>query len=79
MCSTQEMQKVVRKGLEKACLWQRKTQIEKLSMAICGFLESRTANTMETASKLSLETRRTDMKYQWLSRFIGNQRVGQTT
>lgn len=50
MGSTKEMQKVVRKGLEKACPWQRKTQIEKLSMAICGFLETRTANTMETAS-----------------------------
>jgi len=75
MGSIREMEKVVREGLERACPWQRKTQKEKLSMAICGFLESRTANTMETASMLPLRTRRTDMKYQWLSRLLANHRV----
>ena len=44
------MEKVVREGLAKACPWQRKTQREKLSLAISGFLDTRTANTMETAS-----------------------------
>jgi hypothetical protein len=62
----------VSEGLKGALPWQRKTQRDKLSLAIAAALEARTGDTAEIAALLPLETERTDMRYQWLSRLVGN-------
>ena len=75
MSSILHMAEAVKEGLEQACPWQRKTQRDNLSIAIAGFMESLTANTMATAAILPIEAERVDMKYQWLSRVLGNHRI----
>jgi hypothetical protein len=39
---------------------------------IAAALEARTGNMEEIAALLPLETQRTDMRYQWLSRLVAN-------
>ena len=75
MGSILHMSQAINEGLKLACPWQRKTQRDKLSIAIAGFMDSLTANTMATASILPLNSSRTDMKYQWLSRLLANRLI----
>jgi Transposase DDE domain len=61
--------------LKKRLPEQRKTQREKLALLVATMLEARTANLVEVATVLPLETERTDMRYQSISRFLSNELV----
>ena len=51
---------------------QRKTQREKLALLVSTMLDVRSANLMDLAAGLPLEADRTDMRYQWIVRLLGN-------
>ena len=51
---------------------QRKTQREKLALLIGTMLDVRSANLMDLAAGLPLQADRTDMRYQWITRLLGN-------
>src|SRR3954465_9743334 len=54
---------------------QRKTQRGKLALLVATMLDVRSANLMDLAAGLPLEADRTDMRYQWITRLLGNPRV----
>ena len=54
---------------------QRKTQRGKLALVVATMLDVRSANLMDLAAGLPLEADRTDMRYQWITRLLGNPRV----
>jgi hypothetical protein len=51
---------------------QRKTQRGKLALLVATMLDVRSANLMDLAAGLPLEADRTDMRYQWIVRLLGN-------
>ena len=51
---------------------QRKTQRTKLALLVSTMLDVRSANLMDLAAGLPLEADRTDMRYQWIVRLLGN-------
>jgi DDE family transposase len=51
---------------------QRKTQRGKLALLVATMLDVRSANLMDLAAGLPLEADRTDMRYQWITRFLSN-------
>ncbi len=51
---------------------QRKTQGGKLALLVATMLDVRSANLMDLAAGLPLETDRTDMRSQWIVRLLGN-------
>src|SRR5687768_12608700 len=51
---------------------QRKTQREKLALLVATMLDVRSANLMDLAAGLPLGADRTDMRYQWITRLLGN-------
>ena len=51
---------------------QRKTQRGKLALLVATMLDVRSANLMDLAAGLPLEVDRTDMRYQWITRLLGN-------
>jgi hypothetical protein len=51
---------------------QRKTQRGKLALLVATMLDVRSANPMDVAAGLPLEADRTDMRYQWITRLLGN-------
>src|SRR3954454_13747691 len=51
---------------------QRKTQRTKLALLVSTMLEVRSANLMDLAAGLPREADRTDMRYQWIIRLLGN-------
>lgn len=65
----------IKAELEKHLPGQRKTQRDKLALLVATMLDVRSANLMELAAALPLETDRTDMRYQWITRFLANSLV----
>ena len=53
----------------------RKTQREKLALLVATMLDARSANLMALAASLPRPAERADMRYQWIARFIDNDRV----
>ena len=51
---------------------QRKTQRTKLALLVSTMLEVRSANLMDLAAGLPRDADRTDMRYQWIIRLLGN-------
>ena len=51
---------------------QRKTQRENLALLTATMLDVRSANLMDLAAALPRDADRTDMRYQWISRVLGN-------
>ena len=51
---------------------QRKTQRTKLALLVSTMLDVRSANLMDLAAALPREADRTDMRYQWITRLLGN-------
>src|SRR6186997_3212833 len=51
---------------------QRKTQRTKLALLVSTMLAVRSANLMDLAAALPREADRTDMRYQWITRLLGN-------
>src|SRR4029450_2125650 len=60
----------IKAELEQLLPEQRKTQRGKLSLLVATMLDARSANLMDLA--LPLEADRTDMRYQWIARFLAN-------
>lgn len=54
---------------------QRKTQRDKLALLAATMLEVRSANLMALAAALPRSAARADMRYQWIARFLANERV----
>jgi len=55
--------------------WQRKTQRDNLALLTATMLDVRSANLMDLAAALPREADRTDMRYQWISRVLGNKLI----
>ena len=51
---------------------QRKTQRDNLALLTATMLDVRSANLMDLAAALPREADRTDMRYQWIARVLGN-------
>ena len=51
---------------------QRKTQRGKLALLVATMLSERSANLMDLAAALPRPAERVDMRYQWISRLLGN-------
>ncbi len=51
---------------------QRKTQRTNLALLVATMLDVRSANLMDLAAALPREADRTDMRYQWIARVLGN-------
>src|SRR5687767_5761230 len=62
----------IKAELEQLLPEQRKTQRGKLSLLVATMLDARSANLMDLAAALPLEADRTDMRYQWIARFLAN-------
>jgi hypothetical protein len=54
---------------------QRKTQRDKLALLVATMLHVRSANLVELAAGLPRDSDRLDMGYQWIARFLDNDRV----
>jgi len=73
--SIQHLAEAIKEDLREVLPNQRKTQRDKLSLLIATMLHVRNANTMDLAAFLPIETERIDMRYQWISGFLGNELV----
>jgi len=62
----------VERGLKELQPNLRKTVVKKLSLAVGVMLEGQTANTVDLANLLPLDTARQDMREQWLRRLLKN-------
>jgi hypothetical protein len=62
----------IKAELEQLLPGQRKTPRGKLSRLVATMLEARSANLMALAAALPLKADRTDMRYQWIARFLAN-------
>ena len=51
---------------------QRKTQREGLALLVATMLDARSANLMDLAAALPRDAERADMRYQWITRVLGN-------
>ena len=58
---------------------QRKTQRDNLALLTATMLDVRSANLMDLAAALPREADRTDMRYQWISRVLGNKLIDPDT
>ena len=54
---------------------QNKKQREGLAQLIATMLDVRSANLMDLSASLPREAERIDMRYQWISRLLGNERI----
>lgn len=75
MCTINHLAEEVSGGLRSVLPDLNKSPLGKLSLCVAGVLEVQTCNTMDIAAVLPLETDRIDMRYQWLSRFLGTHTV----
>lgn len=72
MGTVKKLAKEVERGLSGALPRVRKTVVKKLALAVGAMLEGQTANTVELANLLPLDTARQDMREQWLRRLLKN-------
>ena len=54
---------------------QHKKQREGLALLVATMLDVRSANLMDLAASLPRAAERLDMRYQWISRFLGNELI----
>ena len=78
MSSVKKLAEAVEKGLLEALPTLRKTLVRKLPLAVAAVLEAQTANTVEIANKLPLESERSDRREQWLRRLLSNRLLRST-
>jgi hypothetical protein len=72
MTGIEEIAKSIDAELKRRLPGQRKTQREKLALLVATMLDVRSANLMDLAAGLPLAADRTDMRYQWITRLLGN-------
>ena len=75
MCTINHLAEEVRWGLRSVLPHINKSPLNKLSLCVAAALETRSCNTMDIASILPLDTERSDMQYQWLSRFLSTHMI----
>src|SRR3954469_5925776 len=67
-----EIAESISSELQRRLPKQRKTQRAKLALLVSTMLDVRSANLMDLAAGLPLDADRTDMRYQWIVRLLGN-------
>jgi hypothetical protein len=75
MAGIKHLATTIAKDMAERLPKQRKTQRENLSLLVATMLEVRSANTNDLAAALPREAERFDMRYQWLSRVLGNPHI----
>lgn len=75
MCTVNHLAEEVRSGLRSVLPDLNKSPLGKLSLCVAAVLEVQTCNTMDIATVIPLDTDRSDMQYQWLSRFLSTHTV----
>ena len=69
MCTVNHLAEEVRSGLRSVLPDLNRSPLNKLSLCVAAVPEVQTCNTMDIAAVIPLDTERSDMQYQWLSRF----------
>ena len=72
MCGIRRIADGLVEEFRRVLPWQRKTQRENLALLTATMLDVRSANLMDLAAALPRDADRTDMRYQWISRVLGN-------
>ena len=72
MNGIKEIANCINSELKRRLPKQRKTQRTKLALLVSTMLEVRSANLMDLAAGLPRDADRTDMRYQWIIRLLGN-------
>lgn len=72
MCGIRRLADGLVEEFKRALPRQRKTQRENLALLTATMLDVRSANLMDLAAALPRDADRTDMRYQWISRVLGN-------
>ena len=72
MTGIKEIAESISSELRRRLPKQRKTQRAKLALLVSTMLDVRSANLMDLAAGLPLDADRTDMRYQWIVRLLGN-------
>jgi hypothetical protein len=72
MTGITEIAESISSELKRRLPKQRKTQRTKLALLVSTMLDVRSANLMDLAAGLPREADRTDMRYQWIARLLGN-------
>ena len=72
MNGIKEIAESISSELQRRLPKQRKTQRAKLALLISTMFDVRSANLMDLAAGLPLDADRTDMRYQWIVRLLGN-------
>jgi hypothetical protein len=72
MNGIKEIAESISSELKRRLPKQRKTQRTKLALLVATMLDVRSANLMDLAAGLPREADRTDMRYQWITRLLGN-------
>lgn len=72
MCGIRRVADGLVEEFKRVLPWQRKTQRESLALLTATMLDVRSANLMDLAAALPRDADRTDMRYQWISRVLGN-------
>src|SRR3954471_8065047 len=72
MTGIKEIAESLSSELKRRLPKQRKTQRTKLALLVSTMLDVRSANLMDLAAGLPREADRTDMRYQWIVRLLGN-------
>src|ERR671921_865905 len=72
MNGIKEIADSINSALKRRLPNQRKTQRTKLALLVSTMLDVRSANLMDLAAALPREADRTDMRYQWITRLLGN-------
>jgi len=75
MSTINHLAEEIRFGLRSVLSDLNKSPLGKLSLCVAAVLEVQTCNTMDIAAVIPLDTDRTDMQYQWLSRFLSTHTV----
>ncbi len=78
MCTISHLSQEIISNLQKN-VKINKNPLYKLSLCVAAILEVRSCNTMDIAAVLPLEIEQIDMRYQWLSRFLGTNSVDNDT
>ena len=64
--------------LQRRLPGQNKKQREGLALLTATMLDVRSANLMDVAASLPRDAERLDMRYQWISRLLGNELIDTT-
>jgi len=75
MCTVKYLAEEVRSGLRSFLPDFNKNPLGKLSLCVAAVPEVQTCNTIDIAAVIPLDADRSDMQYQWLSRFLSTHTV----